>query len=130
MDIGAAGPIAGAIVSIPVLLVGLADMVISFLRVENLLPAVVGTDLAEQLGRSRFRGPYVHMPLILLGMIIAAATEPVAEREGRVTIACESGAWAQELELMSDALRSRLDATVGENRITSLRFTADLSRHR
>jgi len=41
-----------------------------------------------------------------------------------------SGAWAQELELMSDALRSRLDATVGENRITSLRFTADLSRHR
>ena len=55
-----------------VLLVGLADMVISFLRVENLLPAVVGADLAEQLGRSRFRGPYVHMPLILVGMIIAA----------------------------------------------------------
>jgi predicted nucleic acid-binding Zn ribbon protein len=64
------------------------------------------------------------------GEAIAAATEPVAEREGRVTIACESGAGAQELELMSDALRSRLDATVGENRITSLRFTADLSRHR
>jgi TRAP-type mannitol/chloroaromatic compound transport system permease small subunit len=55
-----------------VLLVGLADMIISFLRVENLLPAVVGADLAEQLGRSRFRGPYVHMPLILVGMIIAA----------------------------------------------------------
>jgi TRAP-type mannitol/chloroaromatic compound transport system permease small subunit len=55
-----------------VLLVGLVDMVISFLRVENLLPSVVGTELAEQLGRSRFRGPYVHMPLILVGMIIAA----------------------------------------------------------
>ena len=55
-----------------VLLIGLVDMVISFLRVVNLLPAVVGADLAEQLGRSRFRGPYVHMPLILVAMIIAA----------------------------------------------------------
>lgn len=55
-----------------VLLVGLADAVISFLRVEGLLAAVVGTDLAEQLGRSRFRGPYVHMPLIGLALVIAA----------------------------------------------------------
>lgn len=64
------------------------------------------------------------------GGAIAAAAEPVSERDGRVTIACESGAWAQELELMSDTLRARLEAIVGENRITALRFTADLSRHR
>jgi predicted nucleic acid-binding Zn ribbon protein len=64
------------------------------------------------------------------GEAIAAASEPVAEREGRVTIACESGAWAQELELMGDLLRGRLEALVGENRLTALRFTADLSRHR
>jgi predicted nucleic acid-binding Zn ribbon protein len=64
------------------------------------------------------------------GATIAAASEPVAERDGRVTIACSSGAWAQELELMADPLRARLEAVVGENRIGALRFTADLSRHR
>lgn len=55
-----------------VLLVGVADMVISFLRVENLLPGIVGADLAAQLGRPNVRGPYVHIPLILVGMVIAA----------------------------------------------------------
>lgn len=55
-----------------VLLVGLADMIISFLRVENLLAGVVGNDLAEQLGRPIFRGPYVHIPLLVAGLVIAA----------------------------------------------------------
>ena len=64
------------------------------------------------------------------GEAIAAASEPVAERQGRVTIACESGAWAQELELIGEVLRARLEAIVGSDRIASLRFTADLSRHR
>jgi TRAP-type mannitol/chloroaromatic compound transport system permease small subunit len=54
-----------------VVLIGLVDMVISFLRVEDLLSAVVGEELAKQLGRSRFRGPYVHMPLLALGFVIA-----------------------------------------------------------
>lgn len=64
------------------------------------------------------------------GTTIAAASEPVSERDGRITIACSSGAWAQELELMGEVLRARLEAVVGENRINALRFTADLSRHR
>ena len=64
------------------------------------------------------------------GPQIAARSEPVSEREGRVTIACESGAWAQELELMGDDLRARIDAAIGAGKVTSLRFTADLSRHR
>ena len=55
-----------------VLLIGLADAVISFLRVEGLLGSVVGEDLAKQLSRSRFRGPYVHIPLVGIGIIIAA----------------------------------------------------------
>jgi predicted nucleic acid-binding Zn ribbon protein len=61
---------------------------------------------------------------------IAARTEPVAERDGRVTIACESGAWAQELELMGEPLLERIAAAIGPDRVRSLRFTADLSRHR
>ncbi len=64
------------------------------------------------------------------GEQIAAASEPVAERNGVVTIACESGAWAQELELMQEVLLSRLEAVVGEQRVEKLRFTADRSRHR
>ena len=64
------------------------------------------------------------------GAAIAAHAEPVSERAGTVTIACESGAWAQELELMGDLLRERLDAAIGAGRVSALRFTADLARHR
>ncbi len=54
-----------------VLLVGLADVVISFLRVENLLACFVGQELTEQLGRPTFRGTYVHLPLSLAALGIA-----------------------------------------------------------
>lgn len=64
------------------------------------------------------------------GPQISANAEPVAERNGVITIACASGAWAQELELMGDLLRARIESVVGEDRLTGLRFTADLSRHR
>ncbi|SHM46296.1 TRAP transporter small permease subunit [Roseibium suaedae] len=57
-----------------VLIVGVVDTVISFLRVEGLLEAVVGTDMTAELGRSQFRGAYVHMPLIALSFVIAAFT--------------------------------------------------------
>ena len=57
-----------------VLFIGVADMAISFLRVEGLLSSVVGDELTTQLGRSQFRGPYVHMPLVLLGFVVAAFT--------------------------------------------------------
>jgi TRAP-type mannitol/chloroaromatic compound transport system permease small subunit len=55
-----------------ILFIGLADMVISFLRVEGVLAAAVGQDLAQELGRSRFRGAVVHMPLFAAGAIVAA----------------------------------------------------------
>ena len=54
-----------------VMIVGIADMTISFLRVEGLLEAIVGTDLTQDLGRNQFRGPYVHIPLIGLSLIVA-----------------------------------------------------------
>ena len=64
------------------------------------------------------------------GAAIAAHAEPVSERLGTVTIACESGTWAQELELMGDQLRERIDGQIGAGRVLGLRFTADLARHR
>ena len=54
-----------------VFLVGLADAALSFLRVEGLLQAVVGEQLTQDLGRSQFRAPIVHMPLIVLSLLIA-----------------------------------------------------------
>jgi TRAP-type mannitol/chloroaromatic compound transport system permease small subunit len=54
-----------------VLLVGLADMVISCLRVENLLPGLVGENMTKELGRSNFRGTYIHYPLVVLSFVIA-----------------------------------------------------------
>ena len=55
-----------------VLYVGIADAVISFMRVEGFLPVVFGNDLALKLGRSLFRGPFVHVPLMGLAIVTAA----------------------------------------------------------
>ncbi len=52
-------------------LIGIVDGVISFLRVEGLLPAVFGETLAQRLGVSSFRGTYVHLPLILAAAVVA-----------------------------------------------------------
>ncbi|MFD0915329.1 TRAP transporter small permease subunit [Pseudahrensia aquimaris] len=54
-----------------VLFVGIGDMVISFLRVEGMLDAVVGSELAKDFGRAQVRGVYVHMPLMALGILVA-----------------------------------------------------------
>lgn len=54
-----------------VLLIGLVDSVISFVRVEGFLPDLVGDHLARELGQSRWRGTYVHYPLILISLVIA-----------------------------------------------------------
>ncbi|SEL47075.1 Tripartite ATP-independent transporter, DctQ component [Roseovarius azorensis] len=54
-----------------VVIVGLSDAVISFLRVEGLLVAVAGSDLASDLSRSAYRGLHVHLPAIAAGALIA-----------------------------------------------------------
>lgn len=54
-----------------VLLIGLADMIVSFLRVENMLPGLFGDQMATDLGRSTYRGFYVHFPMLALGILIA-----------------------------------------------------------
>ena len=57
-----------------VIFVGVADMIISFLRVEELLPTLFGDELATSLGRPQFRGSYVHIPLVLVGCLVACFT--------------------------------------------------------
>ena len=55
-----------------VFLVGLADIAISFVRVEGFLEQMIGNHWAVELGRSNFRGIYVHTPLVIAGCVIAA----------------------------------------------------------
>ncbi|MDH3634688.1 MAG: TRAP transporter small permease subunit [Gammaproteobacteria bacterium] len=55
-----------------VTLVGSVDMLISLLRVENILEPLVGEWLTQQLGRPIFRGTYVHYPLIVISLFVAA----------------------------------------------------------
>jgi predicted nucleic acid-binding Zn ribbon protein len=63
------------------------------------------------------------------GPAVAAEAQPVAEREGVVTVACRSATWAQELDLMQEDLAMRLDAALSGHELKGLRFTADAARH-
>ena len=63
--------------------------------------AIAGARPATLLARVQALWPEV------AGAALAAATAPVAEREGVVTIACESSLWAHELDLLQ---RDLLDA--------------------
>ena len=54
-----------------VFLVGLADAIISFMRVEEILIPVVGENIAQALDQATQRGLYVHYPLLVLSLIIA-----------------------------------------------------------
>jgi len=54
-----------------VLIIGIVDIIISFLRVEDFLAPLIGDDLSVAIGRPQFRGIYVHYPLILLSFVIA-----------------------------------------------------------
>jgi len=59
-----------------------------------------------------------------VGDAIAAVTEPVAEREGVITIRCQSATWAQELSLMEADLLARLREQLGEAAPVGLRCSA------
>lgn len=57
-----------------VLLVGIGDAAISFMRVEGIWPAGVSEKLATDLGRPEYRGLFVHIPLVVAGIAIGAFT--------------------------------------------------------
>lgn len=57
-----------------ILLIGIVDITISFMRIEGFTELVFGKELSTQLGRSSFRGAYVHYPLVALGLMIGLRT--------------------------------------------------------
>ena len=57
-----------------VFLVGLFDAGIAFMRTENMFEPIFGTDIARQLARANWVGPWIHGPLVVLGFIMALFT--------------------------------------------------------
>ncbi len=64
-----------------VLVVGLVDYIISFLRVEGLLKILLTDKFALNLGISSFRGTYIHLPIIVICSIISLFVKENKENE-------------------------------------------------
>jgi len=58
----------------------------------------------------------------VVGERVAAAAEPVSERQGEVTVVCVDSVWAQELDLMQEQLRRGLREQLGDDAPSALRF--------
>ena len=54
-----------------VLFVGMTDATISFMRIEGFLEPIFGKDITSDLGRSIWRGSFIHVPLLALAALIA-----------------------------------------------------------
>ena len=59
-----------------------------------------------------------------VGRTVAAEAQPVSERGGVVTVQCRSSVWAHELTLLAPDLVGKLNAALGEARVTEVRCTA------
>jgi TRAP-type mannitol/chloroaromatic compound transport system permease small subunit len=57
-----------------VLFVGIADIIVSFMRVEKFFSLFLEIDNARKFERPSFVGMYVHFPLIILGFIVGTFT--------------------------------------------------------
>lgn len=57
-----------------VLLIGVTDVVIAFMRVENFFDLFLTEQGVRDMGQSRFVGPYIHVPLMVVSFVIALFT--------------------------------------------------------
>jgi predicted nucleic acid-binding Zn ribbon protein len=88
------------------------------------LAAILGPVTAAALPQTLLARVQVAWPEVA-GPALAGAAAPVAERQGVVTLACESAAWAHELELMSVDLLPRVNERIAagsETPVGRLRF--------
>src|SRR3954454_22270119 len=88
---------------------------------ENVLPDVAPATLLAQVQAAWSE---------VAGSRMAAAAQPVAERDGVVTVACESGVWAQELDLLAPDLLTRLEGLLGARSVGKLRFVVGSGANR
>lgn len=60
-----------------VLIIGVLDVSLAFLRGEDLLLGLTGEELARNLASSKVRGTFVHIPIFALSILIAAFTRTI-----------------------------------------------------
>jgi len=58
------------------------------------------------------------------GAAIAREAQPVAEREGRLTLRCSSAVWMQEIDLMGPMLVAELNRALGADRVRAVHCVA------
>jgi predicted nucleic acid-binding Zn ribbon protein len=93
--------------------------------VRRLAPRPIGAALEGALSRARPPGLLADVQAVwpeVAGSSLAASASPVSERDGVVTVACESAVWAQELELLGADLIARLNARLTQGVVARLRF--------
>jgi predicted nucleic acid-binding Zn ribbon protein len=78
---------------------------------------LAGAEPATALARAQAAWPGV------AGPALAPFAGPVSEREGVLTLACESSVWAQELELVGPDLLGRLNEATGAGSASGATFT-------
>ena len=91
----------------------------------RLAPRPIGRALDKALPEARPAGLLAELQSAwpaVAGAALAAAASPVSERDGTVTVECESAVWAQELELLGGDLARRLDEAVSGGHVERLRF--------
>jgi predicted nucleic acid-binding Zn ribbon protein len=89
-------------------------------------PAV--TALRTALERAAPKTPLAKLQSAWPGVVgerVAAAADPVSERERRVTVVCRDSVWAQELDLMQDQLLQGLRDRLGDDAPKALRFRVE-----
>ena len=91
-------------------------------------PRPIGAALEEVLEGAE---PATHLAAVqgawagAVGEAIAREATPVAERDGVVTVACESATWAQELDLLRGRIRAQVREKLPDpGALEDFRFTA------
>ncbi|MBK5232137.1 MAG: DUF721 domain-containing protein [Thermoleophilia bacterium] len=90
-------------------------------------PKPIGATLGRALDPVAPMTPLAELQRIwpsVVGPGIAAVTKVSKERDGTVTIECESTVWAAELEMMGPQFREKLRPLMGDQTPEKLRFRA------
>ena len=88
-------------------------------------PRPVGAALEPALNAARPPGLLAQVQALwpqVGGPALAHSASPVSERDGTVTVVCESAVWAQELELLAADLGRRLNDRLTSGAVRRLRF--------
>ena len=99
---------------------GIATAPVAAAGRETPAPRPIGAALEKALSGARPPGLLADVQAVwpgVAGDALAASASPVSERDGLVTVACESAVWAQELELLGADLIARLNARLTQGAV-------------